>query len=268
VRLKKLIRRTLVDRLPIKSRLAIERAYLYHYYGDSYVGREVRLFRQLSNPRKNSLDVGANWGLMTLFLAQCSYRVYCFEPIPWLYEGLEKKFCGCNVSVFGCALGNADGEFPISIPYMGGERVDTRSSLNKDFTSKTIFGEDITRIEKIQVSVRQLDGFNLTNIGFVKIDVEGFEMEVLEGGKLTLRENTPNLVIEIEQRHQDRRSVNDTFKYLKELGYFGYFVYKNGVLRVEEFDVNLMQDQRDEANKERYVNNFIFTQEPRLVLTV
>jgi FkbM family methyltransferase len=268
VRLKKLIRRTLIDRLPVSCRLAIERAYLYHYYGDSYVGREVRLFRQLSNPRKNSLDVGANWGLMTLFLAQCSHHVYCFEPIPWLYEGLRRKFSGCNVSVFGCALGNADGEFPISIPYMGETRVDTRSSLNKEFTSETICGERITRIEKIQVSVRQLDSFNLTNIGFVKIDVEGFEMEVLEGGKLTLMENKPNLVVEIEQRHQDRRSIKDTFEYLSELGYFGHFVYNNEVLRVEEFDVNLMQDQRDEANKERYVNNFIFTRTPRLVLSV
>jgi len=268
VGLKKLLKKYLFERLPCQYRLAAERVYLYYYYGDAYVGRDVRIFKQLCDPCKVSLDIGANWGLMTLFMSKYSHHVYSFEPVPWIYKDLSKKFHGANVSVFDCALGNTDGEFLISIPWIGNRRLETRSSLSKDFIDETILGEQIARVDKVNVKVRRLDDLNITNVGFVKIDVEGFEMEVLEGGAHTIKENMPNMVVEIESRHLRGKNIFQTFKYLADLGYLGYFVYKNRLFEIQEFDGTLMQNTRDEKEKDLYVNNFIFSRLPQMGLQI
>lgn len=264
--LKKVIRKYLVDPLPLHYRLAAERAYLYYYYGDAYVGRDVRVFRQLCDPRKVALDIGANWGLMTLFLSAFTHHVHSFEPVPWIYNNLSKKFCGANVSVYDCALGKADGEFAISIPWIGNKRLETRSSLSKTFIDEVILGQQVTQVDKVNVKVRRLDDLHITNVGFIKIDVEGFEREVLEGGEGTIREYMPNMVVEVEGRHLGNGDIYETFRYLATLGYFGYFIYKNKLLDIKEFDCLLMQNMRNEKNKDLYVNNFIFSREPKLML--
>src|SRR5215471_5778098 len=144
--LRKAVRRYVVDRLPSRYRLAAERTYLYHYYGDAYVARDARVFRQLCSPERVSLDIGANWGLMTLFLSRYSRHVYSFEPVPWVCEKLKRKFEGSNVSVMDFALGDVAGELPISIPWVGNTRMETRSSLSKDFGQEEILGAQVTQV--------------------------------------------------------------------------------------------------------------------------
>lgn len=78
----------------------------------------------------------------------------------------------------------------------------------------------------------------------------------------------PNMVIEIEKRHHRGKSINDTFKKLIDLGYFGYFVYDKSILKIEQFNSNIMQDERYETNKNVYVNNFIFSRLPAVKLTI
>jgi hypothetical protein len=60
-------------------------------------------------------------------------------------------------------------------------------------------------------------------ISFVKIDVEGHELEVLRGGIETLRRHRPNLLIEIEQRHSPV-PIFHTLDFLASLGYAGEFL--------------------------------------------
>jgi FkbM family methyltransferase len=257
--LRKFIRRSVIDRLPRTYRLAIERQYLYHYYGDDYIGRDVRIIRQLCDRDKNSLDVGANWGLLTLYLSKLSSHVYCFEPVPSLCDGLKAKFQGCNVSVMDYALGNVNSDLSLNIPWIGGKRMDTRSSLANTFNGDVILGDDVTEVENVTVKVKKLDDIGIRNIGFMKVDVEGFEMEVLEGASATIREYMPNLLIEIEQRHHNSRSIHEVFRYLQSYGYVGSFVFRNAVLRLDEFDPGRMQDIENEEKKDLYVNNFIFS---------
>ncbi|SNT36751.1 methyltransferase, FkbM family [Tropicimonas sediminicola] len=57
-------------------------------------------------------------------------------------------------------------------------------------------------IEQVDVETRRLDSFDIRDLGFIKIDVEGHELEVLQGGKETLARETPVLLIEIEERHR------------------------------------------------------------------
>ena len=55
-------------------------------------------------------------------------------------------------------------------------------------------------VETVKVPMRTLDSYQLSNVGFIKIDVEGHEEAVLHGSSETLRREMPNLMIEIEDR--------------------------------------------------------------------
>jgi hypothetical protein len=68
------------------------------------------------------------------------------------------------------------------------------------------------------IDCRTLDSFGLTNIDFVKIDVDGFELPLLMGARKTLTRNDP--VVNIEMKRDKRRSVTEKCDaILKDLGY-------------------------------------------------
>ena len=50
---------------------------------------------------------------------------------------------------------------------------------------------------RVRVPIRTLDSFNLTDVGLIKIDTEGYEMPVLKGAKKTIWENEPRVIAEI-----------------------------------------------------------------------
>ena len=63
------------------------------------------------------------------------------------------------------------------------------------------------------------------NIGFIKIDVEGHEKNVLMGGENLIKKNKPILLVEIEERHS-KEKVEDTINFINNLGYKSYFLDK------------------------------------------
>lgn len=255
MRLKRIIRNKLLEKLPRKYQLNIERFYLC-YCVKNYVKTEAKFFKKLCNPNLASLDIGANLGVLTLFLSKYSYHVYCFEPIPSLCTYIRKKYEGCNVTVENCALGDEMGEFYLYIPIVGNTKYESRASLNLNANHEYIHGKKVDNIEKIKVKLKKLDDFQLKNVGFIKIDVEGFEYEVLKGARETIKSNMPNIFIEIEQRyHKD--SIYDIFQYIKKLGYFGYFEYQKNIKQIGDFDVDIMQKNVKQGNL--YINNFIFS---------
>jgi hypothetical protein len=97
-----------------------------------------------------------------------------------------------------------------------------------------------------------------TNVGFIKIDVEGHEAAVLRGASRLIEQSAPTLLIEIEQRHI-QGPIQDVFNMVAEMGYAGFFL-KDWVLRsIATFD--LEEDQLKHLHKlhsRRYINNFIF----------
>ena len=85
---------------------------------------------------------------------------------------------------------------------------------------------------KFDVNVDTIDNLNLTDVDFIKIDVEGFEINVLEGAEKTLIKNSPVLVIEIlsnqvnwdpntknKIKHDSTISIKKCLKFLNGLGY-------------------------------------------------
>jgi hypothetical protein len=111
-----------------------------------------------------------------------------------------------------------------------------------------------------RVALRRLDDICAHiegRISFIKIDVEGHELEVLRGGTATLAKHRPNLLIEIEQRHS-AGPIEETLKYVASLGYRGEFLDKaNQPQPLETFDADRHQ-RVERVGTRQYVSNFIF----------
>jgi FkbM family methyltransferase len=226
-------------------------------YYKRFASDEVKLIQELCDPSKISLDIGANQGLMTVFLSRHSVRVHCFEPIPILCEEISSRLEGRNVVVECCALSDREDSLYLHVPYLDGKPRYGWSSLSKEFRHDEVAGKAVDRVERLKVPVKRLDDYHFANVGFIKIDVEGHEMRVLRGGVDTIRRNTPNLCIEIEKRHHPGDEMAEIFAYMSSLGYRGFFLWNEERYPIEKFDVNVMQDVKSEGAV-GYVSNFFF----------
>jgi tetrahydromethanopterin S-methyltransferase subunit F len=79
-----------------------------------------------------------------------------------------------------------------------------------------------------EVKVVTLDSFNLTNVDFIKIDVESYEYEVLKGAKNTIETNKPIIGIELLQSYQP--NYKEIVKYIESLGYRAIEKMSNDVI--------------------------------------
>jgi FkbM family methyltransferase len=122
------------------------------------------------------LDVGANegqWASMALDMIDAR-RLHCFEVAPQTFEKLTKKLKpDCNVTLNQYGLGSKVGSIDFYF-YPDSSDRSSRYSLNDGFKK-----------EKISVSVVPGDQYlsqrSITNVAFLKLDVEGMEMDVLHG---------------------------------------------------------------------------------------
>ena len=139
--------------------------------------------KQFANQDKIFLDIGAHTGTYSISLAYKFERVVAFEPQLSTYNALcgSVALSGLSYVVdcqrFGLGSEEQVGEQTLKIVSNDGGG----SSLNPGST------ETVLREETIQV--RTLDSFHLSNIGFVKMDVENNELNVLRGALNTLRES-------------------------------------------------------------------------------
>lgn len=131
------------------------------------------------------MDIGANIGLTTLLMDQSfsGGRVLSFEPHPVTYgqmaANIEGNKTGANaIQTFNFALGKADGELLF-------RDVDQYNTGNSFLIEGSLAA---AAQDAIRVPVRTLDGFDgmPAHIDLMKIDVEGFELDVLKGAAATL----------------------------------------------------------------------------------
>lgn len=205
------------------------------------------------------LDIGANTGLYSATLEDLvgARNLYLFEPLPDLNRQLREKFKRARVLAW--ALSDHEGEQNIRVPYIAGERFDTRATLNFHSEPGQSGHEEIpVRVCTLDAAVRNLA---IPAIGFVKIDVEGHELEVINGGTETLTRFRPLVLIEIEARHH-HYPMTMIFARFKELGYHGYYVDPDTCALLDIADFDSDRDQQQEhlrsGNVNRYLNNFFF----------
>jgi FkbM family methyltransferase len=230
-----------------------EMAWRYWMRGE----REIRIVKQLTRFGADSIDVGAASGLYTYHLSRISRRVFAYEPnfewVPWLRRAVP-----ANVSVHGVALSNKSGTATLSIPFFPALRV-THHGLHRCAEAASVQKAfQGVKCDRIQVITRRLDEFDLDNIGFIKIDVEGHELAVLEGAERTLERWRPVLLIEIDRQHINC-DVYDEFNSIERRDYKGWFLLEGMLRPLIEFDLSVHQPIC--AFNDRpptYINNFIF----------
>jgi len=207
------------------------------------------------------VDVGANWGLYTARLARLvgpSGQVDAFEPHPAHAVTLDRLARRRpQVAVHKMGLADAPGTAALHVPVVRGRDVTALSSL-------TAPAGDVEH-RTVEVRIGRLDDelAGRRPPSFVKCDVEGLELAVLRGGERTLTAARPALLVEIEQRHQ-QRPIGDTFAYLAGLGYEGHYFAAGGLAPLERFDVERDQLAHLGAGvveygmPEGYVADFLF----------
>jgi FkbM family methyltransferase len=151
------------------------------------------------------VDIGANRGQsidsMRLFFP--SQRIAAFEPNPVLASKLRKQFeKDRNTQIIQCGLGKETQQFELSVPCYNGWDFDGCGSFrfaaqNQRWIANSIFmyKPDKLTFKRHVCLVRSLDEFGL-KAGFIKIDTEGFEYDVLHGALRTISQYAPAIMME------------------------------------------------------------------------
>jgi FkbM family methyltransferase len=150
------------------------------------------------------IDIGANVGLWSCDLVEKFEKVIAFEPVKDFIECYRKNVKKDNFFVYECALGKEESYIKMNI--VEGNTGHTHIDKNS--------------IGKGNIPLKTLDSFNFTNVDLIKIDVEGYENDILQGALHTIQYNKPVLVIE-QQKHeyQDDSKSLPAVRFLETLGY-------------------------------------------------
>ena len=214
--------------------------------------RELALLPFLAPGNRTALDVGANLGTYTEALIRLCPHVIAIEPNPRWAAELASMFKEARV-LQGAAsnvTGRAALRVPTSLPLGGMATIEPDNVLSGQ------------KVEEIAVDTFTIDSLNLTDVGFIKIDVEGHEDAVLEGAAETIRKSRPNLLVESEERHRPG-SVAATIRRMAGFGYAGYILWNGALMPVSQLDLKANQAELGRDDKERpganhYINNFVF----------
>jgi FkbM family methyltransferase len=213
---------------------------------------ELAILLLIAPADRESVDIGANVGSYTAILSKLTTRVHAFEPDEELAHRVEAAGYP-NVQVYPQALSDREGSQILRVPIIDGKRQVALASLEL-VTNQSVMSAAV-------VSVSTLDGLIDRDIGFVKIDVEGHEIQVLRGGRKLMAKHRPVVLVETEERHRPG-SLDMITDYFAGLSYTGIFIYAGKARPLVELTSKMTDERqlnRPVARKHiQYVNNFIF----------
>ncbi|MFQ6016779.1 MAG: FkbM family methyltransferase [Kiloniellaceae bacterium] len=153
---------------------------------------EAAMRHQPKQRRRVCLDIGAHVGLWAMWLQRYFEHVHAFEPVPLFADIFPYNVTVENCTLHRAALGNAEGEVEVTVP--NGQTGGAHVSLDGDHPGNKYATEG--KEVFCGLPMRTLDSFDLGNVDFIKIDVEGYELQVIRGGEATIRRWRPHFVIE------------------------------------------------------------------------
>ncbi|MGD0260554.1 MAG: FkbM family methyltransferase [Verrucomicrobiota bacterium] len=157
-------------------------------------------------PQRDSLflDIGANLGqsIDSIRLYASESPIISFEPNPYLADrlrGLQTR--DQQISIEECGLGSVDGQVKFYIPVYNGYAFHELASVSplhqRDWLKPRIWGFDDARLTMIESvwRIRRLDDLRISPL-FIKVDVEGAELDVIRGGLNTIERCQPAILLE------------------------------------------------------------------------
>lgn len=195
--------------------------------------------------------MGANRGIYVYKLWKLGALVEAFEPNPDCFKVLNSWACGkSGIKLHQLALSNEGGYSNLHIP------IDSEGIEHDASASLQPVAFERGRISQVNTST--IDCLGITDVTFMKIDVEGHELQVLQGSLGLLRAHQPVLLIEIEQRHC-AYPIDETFGLLSALGYVGFFLDNSKLISLCDFERSVHQHLSNlNSSRGNYINNFIF----------
>jgi FkbM family methyltransferase len=203
---------------------------------DDYIGRAIyfvgdldrkvtRVIKRIVSQGDVVLDVGANLGLVTMQLARLvgdRGRVHAFEPNPAMVDLLSQtveRNAARNVEIHTFALGPKADQLHLRIP--------------RDHAGRASFvrNQSFEWNETVVVPVRTLSSvvkdLNLGRVRLLKIDVEGFELEVFQGAEEWMSSNPPDFILFESNEPRCQNTVDPVMKFLEDHDYQIYVLNKS-----------------------------------------
>jgi FkbM family methyltransferase len=212
-----------------------------------------------------ALDVGAALGSYTWILNRKSRQVFAFEPGMPYGQILQRLTAGTRVRVVCAAVGSCRATVAMYTP---GSDMHALHSATLS-VGNPVVALGTTRAREVeQVSLDEFLDQNMDagrRVDFLKVDVEGYELEVFKGARRLIDRHHPLIVCEIEQRHN--AAYADIFRLLRTLGYRVYVFRQGGFQPFDGDAIEPLQSAQalqarlagryDPANNP-YINNFVF----------
>ena len=155
------------------------------------------------NRTGNAIDIGAHVGFWLKDMCNHFNYVYAFEPIEEVRQCLSRNVTAMNYKTYSFGLGAKNDV--INVNYNPTETGNTHASKDGNQT----------------ITIRKLDDMNLPKIDYIKVDTEGFEIEVLKGGENMIKEYKPFVHVEVKERILQKQGIssNDVEDYLTSINY-------------------------------------------------
>ena len=137
------------------------------------------LLSKLVSAEDRVIDIAGNWGIYAYTLSGLGSRLAVFEPNPQCFRALSSWASGKrNVEIYAVALSSQHGQGLLHIPVDAtGQEHDASASLESR-------RDEVARC--VEVEITTLESFGFQDAKFIKIDVEGHELDVLKGATKTI----------------------------------------------------------------------------------
>lgn len=160
---------------------------------------------------ENALDVGAHVGFWLRDMCKEFKYVYAFEPVDEVRHCLFENIKAKNFHCYTYGLGNVDEVKKIN--------------YNPEETGNSYVSDEGNK----EIAIRKLDNLNLPQIDYIKIDAEGYEMEVIKGGIKIVEKYKPLIHVEVKAKVLEKQGLipNDIDKFFDEIGYVRKLRFKS-----------------------------------------
>lgn len=208
---------------------------------------ELRLLKGLVDSKRQAIDAGANIGTYSYYLRRYASCVHAYEPNPELAARLRAVLP--DVKVRQVALSDKPAELTFSVPI----DLEGRPSHELGSVAQTFSG----LVQRFPVQCITIDSESLNDIGFIKIDVEQHEREVLRGGMETIDRCRPVILIEVYPLKY-QRPIAQEFSFILNRNYCAWFSFAGRWIALEEFDASIhAAPEKFGKNAEFMGNNLI-----------
>lgn len=188
-------------------------------YEYQYSQREFAL-EKVTDFNINAIDVGGNIGFWSKQMCQKFKHVYAFEPHPDNIECYKENLKDYkNYTLYDVAVSNVSNRqmnFYVSPDECGNASLNNFGVKEGNSNRKLLDNQ----LNIITVNVKKIDDYNFNDIGFIKVDCQNHEKEVVEGAIETIDKFGPVLCLELPVRtKQEVDYKNYLTDYLKRFKY-------------------------------------------------